>query len=173
MRPVTLIVLHLIALLLMLLGGCRDEVDLTGIYVVDANVASAPCGVDLPVPDAPAYVKLAEEELFGSTYFSLSACTDETGTDCTSIGGLFGGFSEPIDDGWRGITTYSSGSGASCSLGMTVRIATLGGNQLVIESYTYEEGADLPADECSPEEAERRGDAMACTAHDRLEATRL
>jgi hypothetical protein len=47
---------------LVLLAACSDDVDLTGVYRVDANVASAPCGADQPGMTPPAFIMLQKEE---------------------------------------------------------------------------------------------------------------
>lgn len=165
--------LHVIAIAFALGVGCTDDVDLTGIYRVDVEVASRPCGVDAPVTTGASYVKLTKSELFGAEFFAYEGCTDAAGLDCSSIGGVFGGFYEPIDDGWMGRTSYASNSGLNCSLGITETTAILNGDQLVIDGSTHEDRIEITEDKCTPEEAELRGDAMPCTEHERVEATRL
>jgi len=167
MRP-----LH-VTVILALGGGCGGDVDLSGIYRVDVSVASRPCGADAPVTSAPSFVKLTKANLFGTDYFAYDGCTDEAGTDCTSIGGLFGGFFEPIDGGWRGFASYASNSGLNCTLGISDTTAILDGTRLVIDGSTYEDRVELLEEQCTPEEAEKRGEAMPCTEHERVEATRL
>jgi hypothetical protein len=168
MRP-----LPVLLLLPLVVGGCGggDPVDLSGVYRVDVAVESAPCGADTPTISPPAYVKLGKESLFGQQYFDYATCTDAAGTDCAG-GGLFSGFFEPIDDGWRGVVTSSSGSGGSCSLGYFEQTAILTDGMLVIEASTYRDTVDLAAEQCQPEEAERRGDTMPCEEHTRVDATR-
>jgi len=164
--------LHVIGIVA-LFAGCTDDVDLSGTYRVDVSVASRPCGTDLPVTSSSPYVKLTKADLFGTDYFAYSGCEDEAGTNCASIGGLFGGFYEPIDDGWMGRSSFASNSGLNCSLGITEARAILKGDQLVIDGSTYQDRAEITEDQCTPEEAEKRGDAMPCTEHERVEATRL
>ena len=166
MRP-----LHVIAIAA-LVAGCSD-VDLTGIYRVDVDVASKPCGDDVPVTSGYAFVRLIKGELFGTEYFAYDGCNDEAGSDCSSVGGLFGGFFEPIEDGWRGRSSFASNSGLNCSLAITETTAILSGDQLVIDGSTHEDRIEISEDKCTPEEAEQRGDAMPCTEHGRIEATRL
>jgi hypothetical protein len=44
-----------------LVAACGpDEVDLTGMYRVDTNVGSRPCGADQPLMMQPPYVKFAK-----------------------------------------------------------------------------------------------------------------
>ena len=166
MRP-----LH-VTVILALGGGCGGDVDLSGIYRVEVAVASRPCGADAPVTSGPSFVKLTKANLFGTDYFAYDGCTDEAGTDCASIGGLFGGFFEPIDGGWRSFSSYASNSGLNCTLGISDTTAILDGTRLVVDGSTYEDRVELPEEQCTPEEAERRGDAMPCTKHERVEATR-
>jgi hypothetical protein len=155
-----------VALLLLALAACTDDVDLTGVYRVDRAVGSAPCGTDETI-DFAAVVKFEEMELFGQEYFGYSGCTDETATECTSIGGLIGGFFEPIDDGWLGRSSFSSGGGGDeCLLGIVRQTAILKGAALTIELTGYEENViGLTAEQCSPDEAEQRGEAMPCVRH--------
>jgi hypothetical protein len=155
------------------LGGCDGEVDLTGVYRVDVELASAPCGNDAPVADGYAYLRFSRGELFGTPYFAYAACSDETATDCSSVGGLFEGFFEPIDGGWLGNATYSSSSGLNCTLWLTEKTAILDGSRLEIELHSYQALVELPNAECTPEEAETRGAEMPCAQHHLIEATRL
>jgi len=166
MRP-----LHVLGILSLV--GCGGDVDLTGIYRVDVAVAARPCGTDQPDGTAPAFVKLSKADLFGTEYFAYDGCSDAEGLDCSSISGLFGGFFEPIDDGWLGFSSYSSGSGINCSLGITSTTAILNGSFLVIDGSTHEDRVELTEDKCTPDEAEKRGEEMPCTLHERIEATRL
>ena len=148
-------------LLVCLLAACGpDEVDLTGVYRVDAHVASSPCGADQPVTGGPAYLKFRKDEFFGAEIFAYEECTDEAATDCQSAGGLFDGFAEPIDGGWRNFVSYSSNSGLNCSLGVTDGTALLSGTQLVIESNEYRESLEIAEDQCTADEAEKRGTDM-------------
>ncbi len=164
---------HLRVLAIVSVVGCGSDVDLTGTYRVDVAVKARPCGTDQPDGTAPAFVKLTKAELFGTEFFSYDGCSDEAGQDCSSINGLFGGFFEPIDDGWLGFSSYASNSGLNCSLGITSTTAVLQGSSLVIDGSTYGELVELTEDKCTPQEAEKRGEDMPCTEHERIDATRL
>ncbi|MGE0869549.1 MAG: hypothetical protein AB7P03_13365 [Kofleriaceae bacterium] len=159
--------------LLVLLAGCNDDIDLTGIYRVDVNVSSAPCGADQPVANGPAYLSFYKDEFFGQDYFAYDECNDPEAIDCPIGGGLFSGFYEPIDDGWLGRASSSAGFGGTCGLAYMEQTAVLNGNVLVFELAHYQDEVQLPDDECEPEEAERRGDSMPCLEHQRIEATKL
>ena len=165
--------LHVIGIVAAFGGGCSDDVDLSGIYRVDVDVASRPCGNDVPVTSGSTYVKLTKGKLFGTDYFAYEGCTDEAGTDCASVGGVLGGFFEPIDGGWLGRSSFASNSGLNCSLGITKTTAILDGDQLVIDGSTHQDRIEIDQNQCTPAEAENRGDAMPCTDHDRVEATQL
>ena len=156
-----------------LVGCSGDSVDLTGMYRVDSAVGSAPCGTDTPLQDPPAFLKFSKDEFLGQTYFKYDGCTDEAGTDCMATGGLFSGFFESIDGGWRGVVTSSAGAGGSCTLGYFEQTAILDGDALVIESHDHRDVVELPDDKCEPEAAEKRGDEMPCVEHRRFDATRL
>jgi hypothetical protein len=159
-------------LVVVAVAACNDDVDLTGIYKVDSNVASMPCGADAPIADPPVALKFAKANFFGAEYFSYQTCDDLAATMC-STGGLFdAGFSEPIDSGWRGIVTSSGGGGSLCTISYTEQTAILRGSQLVIESSRYSEQVDNTTTLCSPEEAERRNTSMPCASHERIEATK-
>lgn len=154
-------------------GGDDGGIDLTGIYRVEAAIGSAPCGTDVPDPDAPPFLRFTKEEILGAPYFAYEGCMDEAGTDCGGGAGVFGGVFEPIDGGWRGVVTSSSGTGGTCALGYFEQTALLDGTMLVIESNRHGETVALPEAQCRPEEAEKRGDAMPCEEHVRIDATRL
>ncbi|HEY5923843.1 MAG TPA: hypothetical protein VIV11_19315 [Kofleriaceae bacterium] len=156
---------------IVLLAACGpDEIDLTGIYRVDADVASMPCGADQPVAMPPPYLKFAKGAFLGAEYFSMLTCSDEAGTNCTG-GGLFGdSFAEPIDGGWRGVI-YSASGTMTCLLAYTEQTAILDGAHMVVDTTTYSE--EDPTAECTAEEAERRNTQMPCTEHEQIDATRL
>jgi hypothetical protein len=162
----------LLALALVGCGG-SDGIDLGGMYQVTADVASAPCGADQPVMMPPAYIKFESSDLFGAKLFSYASCTDAAGTMCDGVGGLFGSFSEPIDNGWRGIESYYSTSGTLCTLGYSERTAILTGSMLVIEDTRYRDSPMLDEAHCTTDEAEKRGTTMPCEMHEHVEATRL
>jgi hypothetical protein len=156
---------------LVLLAACSDDVDLTGVYRVDTNVASSPCGADQPVMTPPAFLKFQKEAFITEEYFSMLTCTDAAGMDCTG-GGLFGdSFPEPIDGGWRGVVYSAIGTAPSCFLAYTEQTAKLSGVKLVVDISSYGEQVSDEA-LCTTDEAEKRGMKMPCTDHERLDATR-
>ena len=155
------------------LAACgNDDVDLTGVYVVEADVASAPCGTDAPLMNPPAALKFAKGEFFGAEFFSYQTCTDVAATMCSPMGLLDAGFSEPIDGGWRGIVTSSGGGGSTCQISYTEQTAVLHGSLLVIEINNYADTVDNTAELCSPDEADRRNKTMPCAMHQRIKATK-
>lgn len=159
-----------------LLAACgSDSVDLTGVYRVDSAIGSMPCGTDTTLTDYAAFVRFEKMDFLGTPFFSYEGCTDEAATDCTSMGGLFGGFSEPQDDGWLGRLSTSSGGGDfPCSLGLTRQTATLHGTALEIEVTSSQSDVDgLTEEQCSPDEAEKREAELDCTEHSLVSATRL
>lgn len=160
-----------------LLAACgTDSVDLTGVYRVESAVGSETCGVDEAIEFAP-FVRFTEQEIFGQPFFAYDGCTDDTATQCSAIGGLLGGFFEPIDGGWLGRSSFSSGGGEGsiCSLGVSRQTAILEGGALTIETTNHQDDVDegLSVEDCSPEEAERRETEMPCTGHTLVQATRL
>jgi hypothetical protein len=165
------------AALVCLLAACgSDDVDLGGMYQVDTAVESEPCGTDAPQAMPPAFLKFEKMEFFGEEYYSMEECTDAAGSDCSG-GGLFGdSFYEPIVNGWRGVLTSSSSGGSSdpmCRLFFSESSALLMGTTLTVESTDYSEEVANTEALCSTDEAERRGDSMACTRHEQLDATKL
>lgn len=162
------------AIVALLLAACGpDEVDLTGLYQVDADVASTnTCNNDQPVAMPPVALRFAQGNLFGSEYFYYEECDDLVGTSCSGSG-LFGNsFAEPIDGGWRGVVSGSDGIAPDCEISYTEQTATLHGKLMIVEIATYSDTVTTAA-ECTPEEAEKRGNDMPCTEHERIEATRL
>jgi hypothetical protein len=160
-------------LVLLAIAACNDDVDLTGIYKVDSDVSSMPCGSDAAIADPPVTLKFAKANFFGAEYFSYQTCDDLAATTCSTGGLLDAGFSEPIDSGWRGVVTSSGSSGGSlCTISYTEQTAVLHGTRLVVESTRYSEQVDNTTTLCAPEEAERRNTSMPCASHERIEATK-
>jgi hypothetical protein len=158
--------------IVMLLAGCDDDVALEGMYEVTSDVASSPCGVDAPVPTSAPYIKFTGSEFLGTPIYNYEGCMDAAGTDCEGTAGIFDALTEPIDNGWRGLLTSSSGTeaGGSCLLGMRESRATLNGSHLLIEEQANEEEIPYVEATCTTEEAERRGTDMPCTEHHHIEA---
>ena len=162
------------AALALALAACGpDEIDITGFYRVDADVSSTnSCDNDQPVAMAPVALKFSQGNLFGSEYFYYDECDDLAGINCSGSG-LFGtSFAEPIDGGWRGTVTASGGTAPNCVISYTDQTAILHGTLMIVEISTYSEAVTTEA-ACAPEEAEKRGTKMPCTAHERIEATKL
>jgi hypothetical protein len=162
------------AVLALALAACGpDEVDLTGLYRVDADVSSTnSCNNDQPVANPPIALKFSQGNLFGSEYFYYDECGDLAGASCSGSG-LFGtSFAEPIEGGWRGTVTASGGTAPNCVISYTEQTALLHGTVMIVEISTYSEDVTTAA-ECAPEEADKRGKNMPCTAHERIEATKL
>src|SRR5688500_11357347 len=88
-------------------AGCADDVDLAGMYRVDHDTASAPCGLDEAVTGGPAFLHFHEEEVYGQRYFTYDECRDAEAVDCPISAGLVGGFFEPVDRGWMGRASSS------------------------------------------------------------------
>ena len=161
------------ALVALMLAGCgTDDVDLTGVYEVTSNVSSSPCGVDQPVANGPAFLVFRKEKFLSAEYFVFDQCADAAGADCSSTGSLFSGLFEPFDGGWQGVATTSSHSGTRCVLGYSDETAKLAGTALVVEHAQYVFDGDLAEAECTTDEADRRGTAMDCDDHERIEATK-
>jgi hypothetical protein len=158
-------------LLLVLVACGSEEVDLTGVYAVDSAVGSEPCGDDAAIA-YDAFVKFEHTDAFGVEVFVYASCTDEAAATCDAKPGAF---AEPIDNGWLGVVTASSGGGGvDCVLGYSEQRATLSGSALVIELSAYvEHVSGLSSDECHPDEAGRRNTAMPCVEHTRVDATRI
>lgn len=153
-------------LLLVLVFGCGDsKVDLTGMYQVTYHTQSdTDCSVEGAAVDEPAYFLMEEDEIFGRAYFSMSEC--ETADEATcSGGGLFFGmiFSIPIDDGWKGQMSMSSGSGDPCALTYSEASAVFQeDDSLRVETRAWSEEVTVAEGECGTELAEARGTSMPC-----------
>jgi hypothetical protein len=155
---------------LVLVGCGTDDVDLSGVYAVTLDVASAPCGNDAPVAMGPAYLHFFKAELFGQTVFQYDECKDREANDCFAAGGLFESLAEPIDNGWQGRTSSSSMTATRCLMTYVEETAIANGSHLTVERTRYEYDGDIPATGCSIDEAERRGTTMDCKSHSRREA---
>jgi hypothetical protein len=163
------------ALLLVVLAACgSDNVDLTGMYQVTADVSSMPCGTDTAVAMAPAYLKFHKQNFVGTDYFVYDECNDAAGTDCPNSGGLFGmSFTTPVANGWSTSETFSSSSGGNCTLGYVTASALLMGKALVIDSTEYSDNVMLADPQCTTTEAGKRGKTMPCAMHSRIDAMKL
>ena len=106
---------------------------------------------------------------FFADYFAVSECKDAEATMCSG-GGLFSGLFEPIDNGWRGVASTSSGLGGKCVLGYDETTAKLNGSHLVIESARYSDDTDRPEADCTTDKAEALGKTMPCEAHELIDA---
>ncbi|HVK82623.1 MAG TPA: hypothetical protein VM513_00880 [Kofleriaceae bacterium] len=161
------------AVFVFVVAGCSEPVDLSGMYRVDTQVASSPCGDDRQVAVPIAYVRFNRGEFLGAEFYAYDECKDAEGTDCLAAGGLFEGFYEQLDDGWLGRTSFASGGAGFCSLSITSNTARLRGQKLTVDSTTHGYDGEVPDGACTNEEAEARGEDMECMRHTRLEATRL
>jgi hypothetical protein len=158
---------------LIALAACGpDEVDLTGVYAVSADLASMPCGIDDAVMSPPVAIKFFKSAAATTDYFTYSECSDLAATMCMGGINLDGAFAEPIAGGWRGIITISSPTGSSCTLTYREQTATLHGSLLIVEKNTYSAQVDNTAVLCTPDEADQRNTTMPCVAHERIEATK-
>ena len=153
-----------------LLAGCSDDpVDLTGIYQVQTHVGSKPCGTDVPVMMPAAYLKLEKMNFFAD-FFAVQQCTDAAGTDCSG-GGLLEGLFEPIDNGWRGVSTSSLPTAPDrCALSYNEDTAILNGSHLVVESSHHVSFENRPAADCTTDKAEELAKTLPCEEHELIEA---
>lgn len=160
----------LVLALLAACGGGDDGVDLAGVYMVTTDVSSAPCGMDMPTPMAPAYLHFKKDNLLGAAVWTYEGCSDAGATMCDSSGGFF---AEPIANGWKGVETSYSFSGTECYLFYDESTALLTNKMLVIEAGTWGDMPALDEAHCTTDEAEKRGKTMPCETHEHIEATKL
>ncbi|HEX5064176.1 MAG TPA: hypothetical protein VFV99_32600 [Kofleriaceae bacterium] len=150
-------------------AGCAqsDYVDLTGVYRVDAELSSEPCGIDQPVAQPWPYLKFQESTTLSG--FWLLRCSDRATMNCG--GDMFlDAFPQPTDAGWIGELSDASNT-TPCVLLYSVRSARLDGDHLTVGIEDHSE--EVPDADCSPREAELRSTLMPCTKHERFGATRL
>ena len=141
-------------------------VDLTGVYQVDADVGSKPCGTDTPVAQPAPFVTFAENDALGG--FWIRSCADRAAMNCWGDQFL-GAFPGPLEDGWQGTISDAS---ATCFLTYRVQTAKLfDGTHLVVNTTEYGEQSTVAM--CTPRDAEVRGSLMPCTMHERIDATKL
>jgi len=158
---------HASFFLLGLVFACGDsKVDLSGMYSVTYHTQNqTDCNVEGEAVDEPAYFRMAEEELLGQKYFSLSECDSADEATCTG-GGLFFGmiFSMPIDNGWKGKMSMSTGTGDPCALTYSEASAVFQeDDSLRIEVRAWSEEITVAEGECGYELAEERGTSMPCS----------
>ena len=101
---------------MLVVAACSSDIDLGGTYMVTADVSSSPCGNDAPVTPSPAYLKLHEVRRIRRDDLVVRRLQRCRGHLLRQQRGIFGGFSEPIDDGWKGVGTGDSFSGTECYL---------------------------------------------------------
>lgn len=153
--------------------GCGSgEVDLTGIYAVTYHtLGDADCQVEGATATDPPYFRLQRESLFGVEVFTYSTCDGATDETCADSGGvLFGlSFQQPVEDGWIGEVSASSGFGDPCLLTYSTSSALLQEDGTVrIVAKSYSEEVTVPEEQCGYELAEMKGSSMACSSHEVL-----
>ena len=157
-------------LVVVALAACvgEDEYqDLTGVWAIEREVASMPCGLDHEVAASAPYLKLAESVTLAG--FTMFRCSDAAATSCTGTEPI-DSFSQHIEGGgWLG-TIYEAGDSLPCLLTFTQQVAKLRDGKLVVDVTVYSEETTL-ARYCTPFEASVRGNLMPCTSHTRIDAT--
>lgn len=157
-----------VAALLVALAGCTDNyVDLTGVYEVDLDVGSSPCGADTPVAQPWPFVKIAESTIL--TGFWMRGCSDAATTVCSGDM-VLDSLTEPFETGWAGFM-YGTEAGPPCLLVYKQRIAKLDAGKLTIDITEHRDEA-RPG-ECSAAYAEALSTSLPCVRHERIEATQL
>jgi hypothetical protein len=157
--------------LLLFAVGCSSNVDLTGMYQVSSEMLDPTgCGPGMAVTPPPPYVQISNQNFLGVTLVTLSTCTSSDPSTCSQAGLL----EEPIDNGWKGETSVSSGGGTSpCALTYILSTATLDGSTLTFEGSTYGDSVTLDTASCTPKEATNRGTSMPCKNYMQITATKL
>ena len=157
-------------LALLVCAGCTadDFVDLSGVYRVDGNVVSMPCGTSpQPVSQPWPFLQFVESPDF--TGYVLERCSDMAATNCSGDRFL-DAFPTPSESGWFGEITGTVGS-SPCMLVYTAQSATLDGTHLVVAIEAHRE--DAPASACTVAEAQLRSTLMPCVELERIDATKL
>lgn len=150
-----------------LLVGCGDDPDLSGLYEVTYHTYSADnCSVEGDAVDTPPYFRMEKDEFFGVDIFSFSGCDSATDTECNTSPMLLTTFTQPTDNGWRGVVSFSSWAGSDCSLGYVEGSAVLEGDGVRIETRRWSEQTQLPEGACTTDEAEKRGKDMPCDGYE-------
>lgn len=149
--------------------GGTDHLDPTGIYQVSADVGSSPCGADLPIPMAPAYVHFKQQDFFGAKYYAYEGCSDAAGTTCD--GNFNGVFAEPVTNGYKSQITSWSPSNGTCSISYQIGIMTLKSGALSIDIEQHEGSEMIPDAQCTDTEAQSKGPTLPCTMHEHIDAT--
>lgn|GEM_PF-3402543 len=150
-----------------LLGGCSDDPDLSGLYEVTYHTFSADnCDVEGDAVDTPLYFRMDKDKFFGVDIFTFSGCDSATDPDCNSPAMLVSSFTQPIDNGWKGVVSYTSWSGTDCSLGYVEGTAVLEEGGIRIETRRWADQVQLPEGACTTDEAESRGKQMPCDGYE-------
>jgi hypothetical protein len=171
--------------LLVAVAACSSDIDLAGVYSVDSDVTSMPCGMDVAVTPKPLFIKFIQTEFFGAKSWQFVDCMDGAGTMCSSDGsglfgtmsgindGLFDGLTTPTDNGWTGTEYSSSFSGTMCKLGYNDSVATVTGAKLQLDVLVYGDTIMSTNLECTTDLAKMHGTSMPCVAHGHIDATKL
>ena len=172
-------------LALLAVAACSSDIDLGGVYSVDSDVSSEPCGIDMAVTPSPAFIKFEQTEFFGQTSWKFEDCSDGGGTMCSGDGsglfggttltndGLFTGLTTPVSNGWTGTEYSSQFSGTMCTLGYTTNSATVSGPKLTVDVLDYKATVMSTNAECTVDVAKQRNSAMPCVAHGHIAGTKL
>jgi hypothetical protein len=175
----------LVALPALAAAACSSDIDLAGVYSVDTDVASMPCGADTAVSPVPAFIKFDQVEFFGQTSWKFEDCSDGSGTMCSGDGaglfggttlvsdGLFTGLTTPVKNGWTGTEYTSSFSGTMCTLDYKTTSATVNGPKLAVDVLDYKDTITSTNAECTTDVAKQRNSSMPCVAHGHIAGTKL
>ena len=165
--------LLLLAALATACGG-SDEVDLSGVYAVDAHLADpGACENAAPVEDSPGLsIRFTEQDFLGQTYYEWNWCADAAGESCEEYSG-FSLYGEPVDGGWESRITLSSYGTSECTVAMIRSTATLEGDRLLVETRNHIGTFVTDSAGCQPELAEQRQGDLACVQLEVIEATAL
>jgi hypothetical protein len=159
-----------LALLLAACGG-NEGIDLAGMYQVVTHTRNdASCDAAGPADDEYPYFQIKKDSMLGSEFLLMDPCESELPASCED-GGLFFAlvFSIPVDDGWEGKASYSTGSGDPCTLTYQESSASMKDGTLTIEKRQWSEEVTVPEDQCDTEEADARGKSMPCTLYEVIE----
>lgn len=144
-----------------LASGCAGGPDITGLYRMTSSASDGSgCGPGMTLT-TPVYFQVVKQELLGLPFYSFKTCTSADPSTCQSGFGLL---SQPIDNGWRGEVSVSSGDSTGCTLAYTVETAVETARSLRYERHTYSQG-NVQGTACKPADATSRGTSMPCTAY--------
>jgi len=156
----------------LLLAACGSDVAIEGLYQTTYETSNSQGCTEGPMMIQKPFFQVKKGDILGHSIYTAEFCDTMDPASCN--GALAGAvLTQPIDNGWSGVVTISSGSNGTCSLEYITASAILSGTKLHAEVKQYGDTVMLADAQCTTEEAGKRGTSLPCKSFDVVEGTRV